>query len=114
MPGFDWVTYEQEALGITADLGAGAEPSPTSPSGGILEAEGLSGSTFDDVLRGDDEGRRAALADVALIAGLSALLQDAATFSGGNIILGGSRAATPSRAAAATTSSTATPTSTSG
>ena len=106
MTGFDWMSYERDDFGITADLTIRADvlqPPPPSPDA-ILDrfrqVEGLSGSTFDDVLRGDDEtsvelltpnaaGLDNALHNVALIDGLSALLGGATEFSGGNIILGG-------------------------
>ena len=69
MSGFDWVTYKNDLFGVTADLalaifgGIGefgdhiALPFAASP-GSILdrfaEVEGLSGTAFTDILRGDN------------------------------------------------------------
>ena len=106
MTGFDWMSYERDQFGITADLTIRADvlvpppPSPDATSIASNDVEGLSGSTFDDVLRGDDEtsvelltvnavGLDNALHNVALIDELSTLLGGATEFSGGNIILGG-------------------------
>ena len=103
--GFDWASYANDTLGVTADLLINdlIEPPVTPSNQGIrdrfAEVEGLSGSRFSDVLRGDDAG----LADIAttdalngeltrvsLIRNLQALLGDGVTrFSTGNIILGG-------------------------
>src|SRR5262245_11676753 len=116
MSGFDWVTYKNDRFGVMADLtlaalgGVGevadhiALPVAASP-GSILdrfaEVEGLSGSEFTDILRGDDVdavtilnhgGALGVVLDpggVARIAGLQALLGGATSFATGNIILGG-------------------------
>jgi Ca2+-binding RTX toxin-like protein len=104
--GYDWMSYERDNFGITADLTLRAEvliPPPPSPDA-ILDrfrdVEGLSGSAFDDTLRGDDAiaddlllqnaaGLNNALLNTGLISGLTELLRGATSFSGGNIILGG-------------------------
>jgi len=103
--GFDWASYANDTLGVTADLLTNDlfEP-PVAPSNqGILdrfaEVEGLSGSDFADVLRGDDAGLtdiatadalNGELTRIGLIAGLQELLGAGVTsFSTGNIILGG-------------------------
>ena len=116
MSGFDWVTYKNDRFGVTADLtlaifgGIGeigdhiALPFAASPSS-ILdrfdEVEGLSGTAFSDILRGDDidavtilnhgGATGGALTNLGLIVGLQELLGAGATgFATGNIILGGS------------------------
>ena len=104
--GFDWMTYELDTLGVTADLTLRADvltPPPPSPEA-ILdrfrEVEGLSGSNHDDVLLGDDVttgdlqlanavGLDNVLRADGLIDGLSTLIGGAPLFAGGNIILGG-------------------------
>ena len=115
MSGFDWVTYKNDRFGVTADLtlaifgGIGeigdhiALPFAASPSS-ILdrfdEVEGLSGTAFSDILRGDDidavtilnhgGATGGALTNLGLIVGLQELLGVGATgFATGNIILGG-------------------------
>ncbi len=115
MSGFDWMTYKNDRFGVTADLdlaifgGIGeigdhiALPFAASP-GSILdrfaEVEGLSGTSFTDILRGDNVdavtilnhggATGGALTNVALINGLQDLLGAGATgFATGNIILGG-------------------------
>ena len=58
--GFDWASYKFERLGVTVDLNVNdlIEPPVTPSASGILDrfadVEGLSGSAFSDVLRGDD------------------------------------------------------------
>jgi Ca2+-binding RTX toxin-like protein len=122
MSGFDWVTYKNDRIGVTADLtmAALAQPhgnapnqntgvfnpvgaSPASILDRFAEVEGLSGSRFGDVLRGDDVDADtiinhggttgSALTNVALIRGLAQFLSDAGLpttgFATGNIILGG-------------------------
>lgn len=120
--GFDWVTYKNDNYGVTADLSlaALAQPHGNAPnqSAGVFnpvgaspasildrfaEVEGLSGSNFADVLKGDDVdavtivnhggATGSALTNVALIRGLEQFLSDAGLpttgFATGNIILGG-------------------------
>ncbi|WPN49562.1 peroxidase family protein [Pseudomonas sp. P8_241] len=122
MSGFDWVTYKNDRIGVTADLSmaALAQPhgnapnqntgvfnpvgaSPASILDRFAEVEGLSGSQFGDVLKGDDVDADtiinhggttgSALTNVALIRGLAQFLSDAGLpttgFATGNIILGG-------------------------
>ena len=105
--GFDWAIYKFDKYGVTADMKVNdlIEP-PVAPSNaGIMDrfafTEGLSGSAYADVLRGDD----ADTAEIALagftgsvltqdginrITGLQDLLPAGMTsFGAGNIILGG-------------------------
>ena len=122
MSGFDWVTYKNDRVGVTADLtmAALAQPhgntpnqnagifnpvgaSPASILDRFAEVEGLSGSSFGDVLKGDNVDADtiinhggttgSALTNVALIRGLDQFLADAGLpttgFATGNIILGG-------------------------
>lgn len=122
MSGFDWVTYKNDQVGVTVDLSlaALAQPhgnapnqntgvfnpvgaSPASILDRFAEVEGLSGSKFGDVLKGDDVdavtilnhggATGGALTNVALIRGLDQFLADAGLpttgFATGNIILGG-------------------------
>ncbi|MGF6203552.1 peroxidase family protein [Pseudomonas laurylsulfatiphila] len=122
MSGFDWITYKNDNVGVTADLrlAALAQPhgntpnqnagvfnpvgaSPASILDRFAEVEGLSGSSFGDVLKGDDVdadtiinhggATGSALTNVALIRGLAQFLTDAGLpttgFATGNIILGG-------------------------
>ncbi|WP_084321173.1 peroxidase family protein [Pseudomonas migulae] len=122
MSGFDWVTYKNDQVGVTVDLSlaALAQPhgnapnqntgvfnpvgaSPASILDRFAEVEGLSGSKFGDVLKGDDVdavtilnhggATGGALTNVALIRGLEQFLADAGLpttgFATGNIILGG-------------------------
>jgi Ca2+-binding RTX toxin-like protein len=103
--GFDWASYQNDRLGVSVDLTVNdrIEP-PVAPSNqGLLDrfadVEGLSGSGFADILRGDDATAadldvpgtlNNTLTNPALIDGLSALLPPGATsFNGGNILLGG-------------------------
>ncbi len=103
--GFDWASYANDPFGVTADLLVNDlfEPPVTPSNQGILdrfaEVEGLSGSSFSDVLRGDDADAaeigvagalNGELTRIALIAGLQELLGAGVTsFGSGNIILGG-------------------------
>ncbi|MHC8309521.1 peroxidase family protein [Pseudomonas sp. GT1P32] len=122
MSGFDWVTYKNDQVGVTVDLSlaALAQPhgnapnqntgvfnpvgaSPASILDRFAEVEGLSGSKFGDILKGDDVdavtivnhggATGSALTNVALIRGLEQFLSDAGLpttgFATGNIILGG-------------------------
>lgn len=104
MSGFDWVTYKSNP-GVYADLNLLAfdeSPIPPSPNTALdryAQVEGLSGSHFNDTLRGDDVdaatlplagARGSVLTNIALIDGLQELLGAGVTsFDGGNIILGG-------------------------
>ena len=103
--GFDWASYKFDPRGVTADMLVSdlIEP-PVAPSNaGILDrfasVEGLSGSAFADVLRGDDADAAeiaapartgSVLTNIGLIDGLQELLGAGVTsFGAGNIILGG-------------------------
>ena len=114
--GFDWASYKNDTLGVTVDLQVNdfIEPPATPSSQGIIDrfglVEGLSGSAFSDVLRGDDadaanintgDATSNALTNLNLVAGLRAFLGTAAAgtdgllgtaddlFGSGNILLGG-------------------------
>ncbi|MGH9021583.1 MAG: peroxidase family protein, partial [Acidimicrobiia bacterium] len=103
--GFDWIDYKFETSGVAIDLLRQTfNTSPATPStSGILDlfqfVEGMSGSAFADVLRGDDSlpadivlagAQGSVLTNIGLIDGLQALLGPGVTsFRGGNIILGG-------------------------
>ncbi|MCX2888527.1 heme peroxidase [Pseudomonas sp. DCB_BI] len=122
MSGFDWVTNKNDRVGVTVDLSlaALAQPhgnapnqnagvfnpvgaSPASILDRFAEVEGVSGSAYADVLKGDDVdavtilnhggATGSALTNVALIRGLQQFLADAGLpttgFATGNIMLGG-------------------------
>jgi Ca2+-binding RTX toxin-like protein len=114
MSGFDWVTYKNDKFGVTVDLslaalgGVGevadhiALPVAASPSAILdrfAEVEGLSGSAFGDILRGDNADAAvlasftatgSVLTNIALINGLQDFLgAGVGSFGTGNIILGG-------------------------
>src|SRR5690606_38824181 len=58
--GFDWAAYMDDNLGVTVDMNLKAfDQTPLPPSNITIldrfdEVEGLSGSNFADILRGDD------------------------------------------------------------
>ncbi|WP_429089546.1 peroxidase family protein [Aeromonas rivipollensis] len=115
--GYDWVTYRDGRFGVYADMlnnGAVAGPLPQSLAGTaqvFAFTEGLSGSSYGDILRGDHEdaltlpgngAQGSVLSQIDLISGLRALIGTAAMpgadgiagnaddeFGSGNIILGG-------------------------
>src|SRR5262245_14114237 len=111
--GFDWATFKDDTIGVTIDWSDRFFDQPQVPGSGASvlarfdAVEGLAGSAFADVLRGDDvdaAGIAAAgatgsvLTNIALIDGLQDLLNDllatpatpvVTRFDGGNIILGG-------------------------
>jgi hypothetical protein len=109
MLGFDWATYRGEIRAVDADMlvtGATAVNVPLNENRDRYDlTEGLSGTNFNDLLRGDDRveadlrddgltgvtnGHVLTTAGIARITGLAALLPAGATeFAGGNIILGG-------------------------
>ncbi|WP_423770594.1 peroxidase family protein [Pseudomonas sp. NLJ1] len=122
MSGFDWITHKNDQVGVTVDLTLAAlaqphgnappqntgvfEPvgaSPASILDRFAEVEGVSGSNFADVLKGDNVdavtilnhggATGSALTNVALIRGLQQFLADAGLpttgFATGNIMLGG-------------------------
>ncbi|MDM0019124.1 peroxidase family protein [Variovorax saccharolyticus] len=103
--GFDWAIYKFDQYGVTADMIVNdfIELPATPSNAGIFDrfafTEGLSGSAFADVLRGDDNdatliaeagAKGSVLTNIGLINGLAAILPTGITsFGGGNIILGG-------------------------
>jgi hypothetical protein len=110
MLGFDWTTYRGETIAVDADMlitGATAVNAPLNENRDRYDLiEGLSGTNFNDLLRGDDRtaadlvddgltgvlnGHVLNAAGIARITGLAAILPVGATSWGeGNIILGGS------------------------
>ncbi|MBF8258349.1 MAG: heme peroxidase, partial [Actinobacteria bacterium] len=96
MLGFDWVTHRGDPQPADADFFfTGLLPPDIDAIRDRFDmVEGLSGWKFNDILRGDSRdatlmiGHELNTAGIARIAGLGALL-DNATFTGGNIILGG-------------------------
>jgi Ca2+-binding RTX toxin-like protein len=109
MLGFDWATYRGEVRPVDADMlitGAIAVNAPLNELRDRYDlTEGLSGTNFNDLLRGDNRveadlrddgltgvtnGHVLTAAGIARIAGIAAILPAGATeFAGGNIILGG-------------------------
>ena len=113
MSGFDWATYKNERFGVDVDFFANAfneTPVPMSMAATTAKfaaVEGLSGSAFSDVLRGDNETAAtivnagftgSVLTNIALIDGLQAFLNQmlgtvavpvVTSFGTGNILLGG-------------------------
>ncbi|UUZ65866.1 hypothetical protein LP417_09465 [Polaromonas sp. P1-6] len=103
--GFDWAVFKDHPAGAAVDmrLRAFAEIPVPATAGSILDrfesVEGLSGSAFGDILRGDDRNAAAiafsgftgsVLTNIGLINGLQDFLGAGVTsFSAGNIILGG-------------------------
>ncbi|AYF85838.1 MULTISPECIES: peroxidase family protein [unclassified Pseudomonas] len=105
--GFDWVSYKFDPFGVLADMIVDDffEPPVPASNAGIFDrfafVEGLAGSQFGDVLRGDNAdaaeiaengplGSVLNQAGIDLIAGLQEFLGAGVTsFGGGNIILGG-------------------------
>ena len=105
MSGFDWATYKDNTFGVNADLSIPIifDEAPTLPQNAALDefesVEGLSGTAFNDVLKGsNDDGRRSALPlaqggtegylgsvldaqGIALINGLQAVLGAGVTLS---------------------------------
>jgi hypothetical protein len=109
MLGFDWATYRGETRAVDADMlitGATVVNAPLNEGRDRYDLlEALSGTNFNDVLRGDnrleadlrDDGLTGVVnahvltqAGINRITGLAAILPAGATeFAGGNIILGG-------------------------
>ncbi len=113
MSGFDWATYKDNTSGVNADLSIPIifDEAPTIPSNAALDeyetVEGLSGTAFDDILRGTNDtaaemlptpqggtgGYRGSALDadgIARISGLQAVVGAGVTsFAAGDIILGG-------------------------
>ena len=105
MSGFDWATFKNDEVGVSVDMRVDAfNEVPVPPSDAAIMnrfaiVEGLSGSAFADVLRGDDAdaaqiatggAQGSVLTNIALIDGLQDFLGAGVTsFGSGNIILGG-------------------------
>ncbi|MDH4871591.1 peroxidase family protein, partial [Pseudomonas sp. BN515] len=109
MSGWDWATYRGDPRGVNVDLMINdlVEPPVPASNAGLLdrfaEVEGLSGSSFSDILKGDNSDATtiptdgelgSTLTNIALVNGLQALLDEAfgpgvVSFSAGNILLGG-------------------------
>lgn len=113
MSGFDWATYKDNTSGVNADLSIPIifDEAPTIPGNAALDefetVEGLSGTAFNDILRGTNDtaaemlpipqggtgGYRGSALDadgIALISGLQAVVGAGVTsFAAGDIILGG-------------------------
>ncbi|NLF29749.1 MAG: heme peroxidase, partial [Planctomycetes bacterium] len=103
--GFDWVTFKDDRFGVRADMYKDANidtPLPASLAAidnRFAQVEGLSGSAFNDILRGDDADsltlplagmQGSVLTNIALISGLQEFLGAGVTsFGAGNILLGG-------------------------
>jgi hypothetical protein len=95
MIGFDWVTHKNDPEAADSDLNFTGllPPDEENIRDRFDNVEGLSGWNRNDVLRGD-EFDAALLADhqlenPGLFPGLDGVLGDAASFTGGNIIIGG-------------------------
>lgn len=102
MLGFDWVTYQDDTFGVEADMNIRVFAPPALPGSpeSFLDrfdlVEGLSGSAFSDILRGDDANATTmvdnTLTNIALIDGLQDFLgANVTVFTGGNILIGGDR-----------------------
>ena len=103
--GFDWAVFQHDTLAANADLSLRAfdeTPVPLSVASTLARfesVEGLSGSAFSDILRGDDADAAviatsgftgSVLTNFALIDGLQEFVGIGVTsFGAGNIILGG-------------------------
>ena len=108
--GFDWASFQGDQFAADVDLNLRAfdeTPVPFSAASALSRfesAEGLSGSSRSDILRGDDEDittipssgtQGSTLTNFALISGLQELVDGLlgpgqTSFAAGNIILGGS------------------------
>ncbi|WP_447759712.1 peroxidase family protein [Sphingopyxis panaciterrae] len=113
MSGFDWATYKDNVAGVVADLSIPIvfDESPVLPQNAALDEfesmEGLSGTRFNDILRGSNEDATTLLPaaqggsngflgggldaqGIALVSGLQAVVGAGVNFFGaGDIILGG-------------------------
>jgi Ca2+-binding RTX toxin-like protein len=96
--GFDWVTARNDPQPVFVDLNIPAFAAPdldVVARDKFKEVEGLSGWRFDDVLLGSSGdattmvGHELTQAGIDRIAGLSAILRGATSFTGGDILLGG-------------------------
>ena len=97
MLGFDWTSHKSDPQPGNSDMDiTGLLPPTVDTNRDRFDlVESLSGWKFDDTLRGDSrvaadmEGHELDAAGVARVAGLSALLGGATSFTGGNILMGG-------------------------
>ena len=109
MLGFDWASYQGDVRPVDADMKITGAIAVNAPLNELRDrydlTEGLSGTNFNDLLRGDDRaeadlrddgltgvanGHVLTAAGIARVSGVSAVLPAGATeFAGGNIILGG-------------------------
>ncbi|MFZ6048885.1 peroxidase family protein, partial [Pseudomonas sp. CR3202] len=112
--GYDWASFKNDTMGVTVDIDGRFFDQPALPGSGasVLTrmdfVEGISGSAFSDILRGDNSSpltlptagaKGSVLTNLSLISGLQAYLNEVLStatvpavtfFDGGNIILGGS------------------------
>ncbi|HEV7582296.1 MAG TPA: peroxidase family protein [Mycobacterium sp.] len=98
MLGFDWGSYEIAVHGVDADMNRKEFIAPNGSEDAIRDiwqhTEGVSGSAFDDLLKGTNDTRLLATKDeldnVNLIGGLQSFFPTGiVSFDGGNIMLGG-------------------------
>ncbi len=96
--GFDWASYELATQGVDADLTRKefitANGAVDSVRDVFIAVEGVSGSAFDDILKGTDQAKllttKDELSNISLINGLSGFFDPGIVlFDGGNIMLGG-------------------------
>ena len=103
--GFDWAVFKDDPFGVVVDLTLRAfDETPVPLSAATTQArfesvEGLSGSAFDDILRGDafnaaeiaaSGATGSVLTNIGLIDGLQTFLGvNVTSFGAGNIIMGG-------------------------
>ena len=109
MSGFDWVTFRDDRFGVNVEmLGDAFNEAPVPVSGAAVmnrfaQIEGLSGSRFGDILRGDNAdlaqiltagAQGSQMRDLDVITGMRALIESMlgagqTQFAAGNILLGG-------------------------
>ena len=97
MLGFDWTSHKSDPQAGNSDMDiTGLLPPSVETNRDRFDlVESLSGWKFNDTLRGDSRvagdmvGHELDAAGIARVAGLSALLGGATSFTGGNILLGG-------------------------
>ncbi|KAB7741891.1 choice-of-anchor D domain-containing protein [Nostocoides sp. F2B08] len=97
MLGFDFTTHDSDLAAADSDMALTGllPPSVETNKDRFDLVESLSGWVLDDTLRGDDRdaaamvGHELTEAGTARVAGLSAVLGGATTFTGGNLLLGG-------------------------
>ncbi len=97
MLGFDWTSHKSDPQAGTSDMRITGflPPSVDANRDRFDLVESMSGWSFNDVLRGDDRdaaamaGHELTAQGINRIDGLSALLDGATSFTGGNILIGG-------------------------